>query len=105
MIFLRYADVPEYRKIVNEVIMSKEALQMAASLLMSVSQDERERAVLRSRRMYQSDLDSNLATAEYIGEQRGKLIVAGNAKSMGIDVDVITKLTGLTREEVENLNV
>ena len=35
---------------------------MAGELLMSVSKDERERAIYRSRRMYQSDLDSNIAT-------------------------------------------
>ena len=90
---------------------------MAGSLLMSVSQDERERAVLRSRRMYQSDLDSNLATAEYIGEQRGKLIgeqtgkqkqaltIACNLSRMNLPLDQIVAATGLTREEVENLNV
>ena len=42
---------------------------------MSVSKDERERAVYRSRRMYQTDMQSNLATAEdrgiEIGVQRG----------------------------------
>jgi hypothetical protein len=34
-IFLRYSDVPKYRDIVNEIIESKEALKMGASLLMS----------------------------------------------------------------------
>ncbi len=36
-----------------------------------ISQDERERAVLRSRRMYQTDLQSDLATAEDRGIQKG----------------------------------
>ena len=67
-LFLRYANVPEYREAVNKVIDSKEALQMAGSLLMSVSKDEREQAVYRSRRMYETDMQSNLATAE----DRGK---------------------------------
>ena len=40
---------------------------MAGNLLMSVSKDEKERAIFRSRRMYQSDLESNLATAEAKG--------------------------------------
>jgi hypothetical protein len=62
-LFLQYANIPEYRETVNEVIRSKEALQMAGSLLMNVSKDERERAVYRSRRMYQTDMQSNLATA------------------------------------------
>ena len=46
---------------------------MAGDLLMSVSKDERERAIFRSRRMYQSDLDSNIATAEKRGEIRGEI--------------------------------
>jgi len=36
-VFLRYANIPEYRETVNKVIESKEALQMAGNLLMSVS--------------------------------------------------------------------
>ena len=51
-IFFRYASDPTHRETVNEVIASKEVLQMAGNLLMSISQDERERAVFRSRRMY-----------------------------------------------------
>lgn len=45
---------------------------MAGELLMSISQDERARAVFRSRRMYQTDLQSDLATAEDRGERRGR---------------------------------
>ena len=70
-IFFRYASEPKHRETVNRVIETKEALQMAGNLLMSISQDERERAVYRSRRMYQTDLESNLATAEDRGEKRG----------------------------------
>ncbi len=49
---------------------------------MSISQDERERAVFRSRRMYQTDLHSDLATAEDWGKKIGKEqgIVAGKLK-------------------------
>ena len=36
-VFFRYADVPEYRETVNKVIQSKETLQMARNLLMSVA--------------------------------------------------------------------
>jgi hypothetical protein len=52
------------------VIESKEALKMAGNLLMSISQDERERAIFRSRKMYQTDRESDLATVE----DRGKKI-------------------------------
>jgi predicted transposase/invertase (TIGR01784 family) len=110
-VFFRYADIPEYRETVNKVIESKEALQMAGNLLMSVSKDENERAVFRSRRMYQSDLESNIATAEYRGEQRGiqigeekkALSIARNLLGMNVPLDQIVTATGLTSEEVESL--
>jgi predicted transposase/invertase (TIGR01784 family) len=104
-LFLQYANVPEYRETVNKVIQSKEALQMAGSLLMSVSKDERERAVYRSRRMYQTDMQSNIATAEDRGRREGVLAVARNLLGMNMPLDQIVTATGLTREEVENLDV
>ena len=110
-VFFRYASEPKYRETVNEIIASKEVLQMAGNRLMSISQDERERAVFRSRRMYQTDLQSDLATAEdrgrVAGKQEGKLErnieIAQNALQMGLTVEDIVRLTSLTREEVENL--
>ncbi|GHU76784.1 hypothetical protein FACS1894188_09850 [Clostridia bacterium] len=69
-VFLGYASVPAQRETVNKVIESKEALKMAGNLLMSIRQDERERAVFRSRRMFQTDRDSDLATAEDRGIQK-----------------------------------
>ena len=78
---------------------------MAGNLLMSVSKDERERAILRSRRIYQSDMESNIATAEYRGEQRTKLAIAGNMLKRNRPLSEIIEDTGLTREEIENLNV
>lgn len=44
---------------------------MAGERLMSISQDERERAVFRSRRMAETDRLSNLATARDIGMRMG----------------------------------
>jgi predicted transposase/invertase (TIGR01784 family) len=116
-LFLQYANMPEYRETVNKVIQSKVALQMAGSLLIGVSKDERERAVYRSRRMYQTDMQSNIATAEDRGEQRGRqegrqegaqrkaFAIARNMIAEGESVEKITKYTGLTHEEVENLDV
>ena len=100
---------------------------MAGELLMSISKDERERAVFRSRRMYQTDLASDLATAEdrgiKIGERRGmeKGIEIGERRGMeaGVrnsriefaqrllrrnrSVDEIAEDTGLSVEDVEEL--
>ena len=104
-VFFRYASIPEYRETVNKVIETKEALQMAGNLLMSVSKDERERAIFRSRRMYQSDQESNIATAEYRGEQKKALAIARNFLVMNMPIEQIARGTGLTVEEVENLRI
>ena len=45
---------------------------MAGDLLMSISQNEKERAIYRSRRMLQTDMESNLATVEERGEKKGR---------------------------------
>ena len=112
-VFFRYADEPFHRETVNKVIASKEVLQMAGNLLMSISQDERERAVFRSRRMYQTDQQSNIATAEDRGVQRGRaegrvernIEIARQALQMKMSAADIAKLTGLTYEEVERLRI
>jgi predicted transposase/invertase (TIGR01784 family) len=70
-IFFQYAGNPKCRDAVNEVIESKEALTVASSLLMGISQNEKERAIFRSRRMYQTDLESNLRVAERTGRKEG----------------------------------
>ena len=71
-VFFRYANIQRYRETVNEVIQSKEAMEMAGNLLMSVSQDEKERAVFRSRKMYQTDMQSNWNTVYDKGEKQGR---------------------------------
>ena len=106
-VFFQYASEPTYRETVNEVIASKEVLQMAGSRLMSISQDERERAVFRSRKMYQTDRESDLATVEDRGKKIGRLErnteIAQNMLSEGLSFDTIMRCTGLTRHEIENL--
>ena len=76
-------------------------------LLMSVSKDEKERAIFRSRRMYQTDLASNLATAEDRGIQRGKaeekIEIARKLIRRNRPIDEIVEDTGLTYDAVENL--
>ena len=80
---------------------------MAGDLLMSISQDERERAVFRSRRMYQTDMQSNLATAEdrgiQIGKQKRNIEIAKNLIRMGLSLQQITEATSLPPEEVNRL--
>ena len=92
---------------------------MACNLLMSVSKDERERAILRSRRMFQSDLESNIATAEArgkakgearaeargeaIGKAKGIAIIARRLKEENMPIVEIARISGLSLSEVEKL--
>ena len=64
-----------------------------------ITEDEHERAVFRSRRMYQTDLDSNLRTAE----DRGIKKVARNLMSIGEPISKIALVTGLTEGEIREL--
>ena len=81
---------------------------MAENLLMSVSRNERERAVYRSRRMYETDRMSDLATAEDRGWDRGHregmVEVARNMLKANYPLREVAKLTGLTEAELEELN-
>jgi len=71
-LFLRFAQEPLQRKLINDIIKEKEEIGMAAALLQEISQDERERARARSRKMYEMDMYSNYHTAIEIGELRAQ---------------------------------
>lgn len=74
---------------------------------MRISQNERERAIFRSRMKFQTDRQSDLAIAEDNGRQIGraeeKIEIARNALRMKMTIADAVRLTGLTSEEVENL--
>ena len=110
-LFFKFAPNPKHRGFVNKIISQKEEIAMATELLMEISQDERERALFMSRKKYETDMTSNLLTAEArgeargvaIGEARGRFEVARNMKLLGIDLSTIVNTTGLTVEEVLNM--
>ena len=96
---------------------------MAGEVLMSISQDERERAIFRNRRIALADLESNMVTAKRIGKaeglaeglEKGRATglaegratgladVARNLLKMNMPLEQIIAATGLTRVEVEAL--
>ena len=89
----------------NEQLTMRNAVSLPPGVCPPVSQDEKERAVFRSRRMFQTDVASDLATAEDRGEKKGRLAIARNMIEDGESTDKIIKYTGLTYDEVENLSV
>jgi len=110
-VFFRYANEPNQRETVNKVIESKEVLKMAGNVLMSISQDERERAVFRSRRMYQTDYQSDIATAEDRGRAEGRAegiisALQNLMDSMGLTIDQamdILKISEADRPKYQSL--
>ena len=105
--FLGYAADPKQRKLINEVLESKEAIGMAAAVLAEISKDEHERAKFLSRRKFETDMTSNLLTVEERGRRAGRLdgwrAVARDMKAEGMSVEAISRLTKLPVSEVENL--
>ena len=118
-VFLQYVDKEEHQRIVGEIAMAKGEIKMAMETLINVSQDERERAINRSRRMWQADFESNMNTSREAGRIEGH--AEGHAEGRaegrienaldtaqimladGEPFDKIIKYTGLTCEKVESL--
>jgi predicted transposase/invertase (TIGR01784 family) len=71
-IFFSSANDPAQRDLINNLINTKEEIKMATELLMEISQDERQRAIMRSRRMYETDRMSELLTFKDEGRDEGR---------------------------------
>ena len=70
---------------------------MAAALLREISKDEHERARLRSRRMYETDLTSDLLASE----RKGKILGRAEGLAEG-KAEVIALLEkGISLEEIK----
>jgi len=76
---------------------------MAGNLLMSVSQNERERAIFRSRKKFQMDIASDMATFRDNAIADRNFEIARNMLLDGEPVEKIVRYTGLTADEVEDL--
>jgi hypothetical protein len=72
---------------------------VAGEVLMSISKDERERAIFRSRRIAQADRESDMKTSERMGIK----FVAQNMIADGEPIDKILRYTNLTLAEIEAL--
>jgi hypothetical protein len=72
---------------------------VAGEVLMSISKDERERAIFRSRRIAQADRESDMATSERIGIKT----VAKNLLKRNRPIEEILEDTGLSLAEIEAL--
>jgi len=70
---------------------------------MNISQDEKERNNFRSRRKFQSDMDSDLATARDNGKTKQKIEIAIKLLEINMPLEQIATITGLSYDEVLTL--
>jgi len=104
-VFFRYTPDKEKRELINEIIEVEEGIAMGAQVLLTISKDERERARLTSEYKFAVDLQSREVDARRAGASDKSIEIARNAMDMGMDINTIIKLTGLTREEIESLQI
>ncbi|GBU27962.1 hypothetical protein R84B8_01516 [Treponema sp. R8-4-B8] len=76
---------------------------MATEMLMEISQDERQRAIMRSRRMYETDRMSDLLNAKEEGEIEERRKIVENMYQEGFDVKTIAKATRLSEQDVNGI--
>ena len=69
-----------------------------------MNMDEYEQAMALRREIFLHDQTSMKARAYEEGEQKSKKEIAKNLLKNNVDIEIIIKSTGLTKEEIENLN-
>ena len=70
---------------------------MASALLQSISQDDYEKARFLSKRKFENDLESDRNTAVKVEKYK----IAANSLKIGLTIEQISSITGLTIEEIE----
>ncbi|GBU22271.1 hypothetical protein R80B4_02177 [Fibrobacteres bacterium R8-0-B4] len=102
-IFLSSADDPAKRDLINNLIQTKEDIKMATELLMEISQDERQRAIMMSRRKYETDRMSDLLNAKEEGEIEERRKNIKLMHQLGLTIEVIAKAFELSEREVKDI--
>ncbi len=88
-----------------------EKVGKAKKVLEEISQDEHERYLAELREKYIMDkkaiedagFDKGLEAGIKQGKKQQAIDIAKNLKEQNVDIDIICKTTGLTKEEIENL--
>ncbi|GHV91005.1 hypothetical protein AGMMS50268_15080 [Spirochaetia bacterium] len=117
-VFFRYVRDREKRELINEIVEYEEGIAMASEVLLTVSRDEAERAVLDHEYKNALDMQSLLVGAKREGiaegweegygqarEETAKLLreTARKMKARAYPINDIAEDTGLSIEEIEKL--
>jgi predicted transposase/invertase (TIGR01784 family) len=111
-IFLAYANKPQYRELLNEIIGAKGEIKMAYEILTGISQDADERARFRARRKFQMDMAHDRIVSfeegelkgridgKIEGKMEGKLEIARKMLSREMPMSDIMDVTGLNERDI-----
>ena len=99
LLFFKYAADKSKREMLNKIIEKEEGVNMATQILMTVSKEERERALEFSQLIYELDQRSERESAILNNSRQ----IAKNLKLSNFPLDAISKATGLSLEEVTAL--
>ncbi|GHT54157.1 hypothetical protein FACS1894106_5370 [Spirochaetia bacterium] len=104
-VFFRYITQPRQRDLVNELVACEEGIEMASEVLLTVSRDEVERAMLDHEYKNALDMQSLLVEAKREGLAEGKTEgleqTARKMKEIGLSTEQILYATGLTADQIE----
>ncbi|AWS27229.1 Rpn family recombination-promoting nuclease/putative transposase [Clostridium perfringens] len=85
---------------VRQLELSNEEIKLAKSELYRLSMDSKEREQYNMREKAIYDRISALENAEAKGKKEGKLEVVKESLSQGLEISLISKITGLSEEEI-----
>ena len=102
-IFFAYGGDRKYVDLINNLCEARSGIKMAEEILSTISRDERERALFRSRRKFEMDMAHNYAVAIDKGREEAAARIARNLLEINLSLEEIEKVTGLTLQEIEEL--
>ena len=98
--WLKFIENPEVVKMDENV-----AIKKAQKELEKISSDEHERYLAELREKYIMDQKATEDAGYYKGIKEGMISVAKKLLQQKISIEVISKATGLTKEEIEKLEI
>lgn len=99
ILFLENPEGEETKKMAEKEKEIKEAIET----LEDISSDEAKERIAELRQKYIMDKKSELRTAEEIGRKKGQIEIAKKMLKENMEIEVVERITGLSKEEIENI--
>ena len=100
--WVNFLQKPEYLEN-NPLKIENKELGKAFDKLENMSKNDEERHIIDSFKDYERDYYNDTKTAKEEGIEEGKIEIARNMFKEGLDINIISKYSGLTIEEINKL--